>query len=54
MLALDILAEEFEAFEVTMKKVAFEHEEGDAPYAMASEVAGGARQSSKGPRPITR
>ena len=36
--ALDTLAEEYEAFEVTMKKVAFEHEEGDVLYAMASEV----------------
>ena len=36
---LDTLAEEYEAFEVTMKKVAFEHEEGDMLYAMASEVA---------------
>ena len=38
--ALDTLAEEYEAFEVTMKKVACEHEEGDVLYAVASEVAG--------------
>ena len=40
MQASDTLAEEYEAFEVTMKKVAFEHEEGDMLYAVASEVAG--------------
>ena len=33
------MAEEYEAFEVTMKKVAFEHEEGDALCAIASEAA---------------
>ena len=38
MQALDTLAEEYEAFEVTMKKVACEHEEGDVLFAMAAEV----------------
>ena len=37
--ALDILAKEYGSFEATMKKVTFEHEEGDVLYAMASEVA---------------
>ena len=37
--ALDTLAEEYGVFEVTMKKVTFEHEEGDVLYAVASEVA---------------
>ena len=39
MQALDTLAEEYEAFEVTMEKVAFEHEEGDMLYAVGPEVA---------------
>ena len=54
MQALDTLAEENEAFEVTMIKVAFEHEEGDVLYAMASEVAEELDRAQKGPRPITR
>ena len=37
--ALDTLAEECGVFEVTMKTVTFEHEEGDVLYAVASEVA---------------
>ena len=36
---LDTLAEEYGVFEVTMKKVACEHEEGDMLHAMAAEVA---------------
>ena len=39
MQASDTLAEEYEAFEVTMKKVAFEHEEGDVLFATASGEA---------------
>ena len=35
----DALAEEYSAFEASMKKVTFEHEEGDVVYAVASEVA---------------
>ena len=54
MQALDTLAEEYEAFEATMKKVAFEHEEGDILQAMASEVAEELDRAQKGPRPITR
>ena len=37
--ALDALAEEYAAFEVTMAKVTSEHEAGDVSYAVASEVA---------------
>ena len=36
---LDTLAEEYEAFEVTTKKVTFEHEEWNVLYAVASGVA---------------
>ena len=36
--ALDTLAEEYGTFEATMKKVTFEHEEGDVLYVMSSEV----------------
>ena len=36
--ALDTLAEEYEIFEETMKKVTLETEEGDMLYAVASEV----------------
>ena len=36
--ALDILAEEYGVFEVTMKKVTFDHEEVDVLFAAASEV----------------
>ena len=54
MQALDTLAEEWEAFEVTMKKVASGHEWEDMLCGMISEVAGEARQSSKGTRPLTR
>ena len=39
MQALDTLAEECGAFEVTMKKVAREHEEGDVLSAMATDLA---------------
>ena len=39
MHVLDTRAEEYEAFEVTMKKVACEHEEMDVLYAVAAEVA---------------
>ena len=38
MQALDTLAEEYGAFEVTMKKVAFEHEEEDVLHAVALEL----------------
>ena len=37
--ALDALAEEYSAFEVTIAKVTSEHEAGDVLYAVASEVA---------------
>ena len=39
MQAFGTLAEGYEACEVTMKKVACDHEEEDALYALASEVA---------------
>ena len=37
--ALDTLAEEYGVFEVTMKKVTFEHKEKDVLHAVASEMA---------------
>ena len=37
--ALDTLADDYEAFEVTIKKATNEHEEGDVLYAVASQVA---------------
>ena len=46
--ALDTLAEEYGNFEATMKKVTFEHEEGDVLYATVTEQR--RLTSSKGPR----
>ena len=37
--ALDTLAEEYGTFEASVKKVTFEHAEGDVLHAVASEVA---------------
>ena len=47
--ALDSLAEEYGVSEVTMKKVMFEHEEGDVLYAVASEVTDELERAQKDP-----
>ena len=52
--ASDALAEEYSAFEASMKKVTSEHEEGDVLHARATEVTDELERAPKGPGPSAR